>query len=111
MSSPRYKLIFFTPPPNLETIKTAIFATGAGRYPGKGDYSEVCFTTAGASQFRPGHSSNPTIGQPGRLEEVAEVRCEILCCGEQVVRDAVEALKLTHPYETVAYDVVKLEPF
>lgn len=47
----------------------------------------------GVGQFRPGNSANPSIGEKGKLEEVGEVRCEILCVGEGVARQAVEALK------------------
>ena len=96
VSSPpdeRYKLIFFAPPQSLPDIKTAIFSTGAGSYPGKGGYTECCFTTPGVGQFRPGSSANPAIGAPGKLEEVGEVRCETLCVGRDVTKAAVEALK------------------
>lgn len=88
-----YKLVFFTPPQALQAIKSAVFATGAGSYPGKGHYTEVCFTTPGVGQFRPGASAQPAIGSPGKLEEVGEVRCEIFCGGEGVAREAVGALK------------------
>lgn len=98
MSSPtsdqlRYKLIFFAPPQTLQPIKTAVFATGAGSYPGQGDYTEACFTTPGVGQFKPGPSAKPAIGEPSQLQEVGEVRCEILCVGESVTREAVAALK------------------
>lgn len=88
----RYKLIFFTPPQALSPIKAAVFATGAGAHPG-GSYTEACFTTPGVGQFRPGPSAKPAVGEPGKLEEVGEVRCEVLCVGQDVVREAVEALK------------------
>jgi hypothetical protein len=89
----RYKLVFFAPPAALPSIKAALFAARAGRYPGKGDYTEVCFTTPGVGQFRPGDSAKPHIGEPGKLEEVGEVRCETLCVGREVAEQAVEALK------------------
>ncbi|KFY83206.1 hypothetical protein V498_08237 [Pseudogymnoascus sp. VKM F-4517 (FW-2822)] len=107
----RYKLIFFVPPSSLAACKTAIFAAGAGRYPGPGNYTEVCFMTLGNGQFRPGDTAKPAIGAVGKLEELQEVRVETLCNGEEVVRRAVGALKSAHPYEEVAYDVVKLEDF
>lgn len=93
MSAQRFKLVFFTPPQSLPSIKTALFATGAGTYPGKGNYTEVMFTTPGVGQFKPGEGAKPAIGEVGKVEEVGEVRCEILCVGEGVVREAVEALK------------------
>ncbi|EDN96078.1 hypothetical protein SS1G_12284 [Sclerotinia sclerotiorum 1980 UF-70] len=88
-----FKLIFFVPPSHLSTCKTAIFATGAGRYPGPGNYTECCWTTTGTAQFRPGDTANPNIGSVGTLETVEEVRFETLCVGEEIVRSAVEALK------------------
>lgn len=94
MSLPtRYKLVFFVPASSLARCKSAIFAAGAGRYPGPGDYTECCFTTRGTGQFRPGRSANPTVGAVGELEEVDEVRCETLCVGRDAVGKAVEALK------------------
>lgn len=86
----RFKLIFFAPPSSLERCKTAIFATGAGKYD---KYTECCFTTPGIGQFRPSDDAKPVIGKANRLEEVGEVKCEIVCAGEQVTRQAVSALK------------------
>ena len=91
--STRYKLIFFTPPQDLVKIKAAIFSTGAGSYPGPGGYTEVCFTTPGIGQLKPGPGANPHIGTPGQVEEVGEVKCEILCDGSEVAKKAVVALK------------------
>ncbi|KFZ17383.1 hypothetical protein V501_01749 [Pseudogymnoascus sp. VKM F-4519 (FW-2642)] len=107
----RFKLVFFVPPASLAACKTAIFAAGAGCYPGPGNYTEVCWTTLGTGQFRPGDSAKPANGAVGKLEVLEEVRVETLCQGEEVVRRAVEALKSAHPYEEVAYDIVKLEDF
>ncbi|USW58986.1 Putative nitrogen regulatory protein PII/ATP phosphoribosyltransferase [Septoria linicola] len=109
--SDRFKLIFFTPPQDLPKIKQAIFAAGAGRYPGPGGYTECGFATPGVGQFRPGDSANPHIGEKGKVEEVGEVRFETLCVGRDVTRAAVEALKKAHPYEELAYEVYKLEDF
>ena len=89
----RYKLVFFAPPQDLPPIKEAIFATGAGSYPGQGNYTKCAFTTPGIGQFLPGDSANPAIGEPGKPEEVGEARCEILCIGEGVTKEAVAALK------------------
>ncbi|KAA8574841.1 hypothetical protein MFRU_002g04690 [Monilinia fructicola] len=111
VTSQRFKLIFFAPVSALEACKAAIFAVGAGRYPGPGNYTECGWTTLGTAQFRPGNTANPHIGTVGTLEEVAEVRFETLCVGEETIRDAVAALKKVHPYEEPAYEVYKLEGF
>ncbi|KAH6717336.1 structural toxin protein RtxA [Leptodontidium sp. MPI-SDFR-AT-0119] len=111
MTAPSYKLVFFVPQAALEACKTAIFAAGAGRHPGPGNYTEVCWTSTGTGQFRPGETASPHIGKPGALEQIQEVRVETLCLGEDVARKAVEALKSAHPYEEVSYGVFRLEDF
>ena len=89
----RFKLVFFVPPPALEKCKAAVFAAGAGRYPGPGNYTECCWSTKGMGQFRPGGTARPQIGAVGRLEQVEEIRVETLCNGDSTVKMAVEALK------------------
>jgi hypothetical protein len=90
----RFKLVFFVPSSALEACKAAIFAAGAGRYPGPGNYTECFWTTMGTAQFRPGPTANPHIGRVGTLEETQEARVEALCVGEDVARKAVAALKV-----------------
>jgi hypothetical protein len=90
----RFKLVFYVPPSDLAACKTAVFAAGAGRYPGPGNYTECSWTVMGTGQFRPGDAANPHIGEVGALEEVQEVRVETMCVGEDVARKAVEALKM-----------------
>ncbi|CAI4215038.1 unnamed protein product [Parascedosporium putredinis] len=109
--STRFTLVFYVPMAAVEACKTAIFAAGAGKYPGQGEYTECCFTSHGMGQFRPGDAANPHIGQVGALEKVEEARVETLCVGEDVARKAVEALKKAHPYEEPAYAVFRMEDF
>ncbi|KAF2252682.1 structural toxin protein RtxA [Trematosphaeria pertusa] len=110
MSLPqRFKLVFFVPTAAMQTCKSAIFAAGAGKYPGPGGYTECAFTSKGTGQFRPGDAANPNIGKVGELEEVEEMRVESICVGREVAVKAVEALKKAHPYEEPAYEVYKME--
>lgn len=102
-----YKLAFFTPIDAAETVKEAVFASGAGRI---GNYEACCFQTHGTGQFRPLRGANPHIGQAGELEHVEEFKIELVC-SDAVIRDAVAALKAAHPYEEPAYEVWKLEDF
>jgi hypothetical protein len=95
MATPtRYKPIFSVPISALKSWKAAIFAAGAGRYPGSGNYTECCWTSLGTGQFRPGDTAHPNIGSVGVLEKVEEVRVETLCVGKDVARKAVEVLKM-----------------
>jgi hypothetical protein len=108
MANPtQFKLIFRVPPSHLEACKEAVFAAGAGTYPG-GLYSRVSFETLGMDQFCPSENSTPFIGCPGQLEKVEEYRVETLCVGEDVMRSSVKALRKAHPYEQVVVEVIQL---
>ena len=100
-----YKLAFFVPVENAESVKEAVFATGAGRI---GDYEACCFQTPGTGQFRPLAGANPHIGRVGDLERVEELKVELVC-EDHRIRKAVAALKAAHPYEEPAFDVWRLE--
>lgn len=102
-----YKLGFYVPASHLEQVKQAVFATGAGRI---GAYDCCCWQAAGQGQFRPLDGSKPWIGRQGSVETVDEFRVELVCV-EELIKAAVAAMKLAHPYEEPAYDVVKLERF
>lgn len=100
-----YKLSFFVPDEQLAEVKAAVFATGAGKI---GDYDHCCWQVLGQGQFRPLKGSNPFIGSVGDIESVSEWKVELVC-SDELIADAVLALKEAHPYEEPAYDVWKLE--
>lgn len=100
-----YKLAFFVPRDDAQAVKEAVFATGAGRI---GDYEACCFQTLGTGQFRPLPGATPHIGKVGDLEQVEELKVELVC-EDSLIGNAVAALKLAHPYEEPAYDVWRLE--
>jgi len=105
MNSQNYKLVFTVPSTHANAVRVAIGEAGAGRL---GNYSFCSFTTKGIGRFRPENGAKPVIGEIGRLEEVEEEKVECQCDGG--VLDAVlAALRHTHPYEEIAYDVWKLE--
>lgn len=99
-----FKLCFFVPEENVETVKQAIFAAGAGHL---GDYDQCSWQTLGRGQFRPLPGSHPHIGQQGEVAAVAEYRVETLCAKEHI-RAVIAALRLAHPYEEPAFDVIEL---
>ncbi|ROQ20431.1 hypothetical protein EDC38_1036 [Marinimicrobium koreense] len=99
-----YKLAFFVPESHLETVKAAVFATGAGRI---GDYDSCCWQSLGQGQFRPLAGSQPFLGRQGEVERVAEYRVELVCA-DDLIRPAISALRAAHPYEEPAYDVWQL---
>ena len=99
-----YKLGFYVPPSHLETVKSALFAAGAGRI---GNYDSCAWQTLGRGQYRPLSGSQPYLGQTGVVETVEEYRVELVCADE-LLQQVIKALKTTHPYEEPAFDVVKL---
>ncbi len=99
-----YKLVFFVPQPQLDEVKQAVFATGAGRI---GDYDQCCWQVLGEGQFRPLSGSDPFLGEEGEVTRVTEYRVELVC-EDSLIVDAVAAMKAAHPYEEPAFDVIKL---
>lgn len=102
-----YKMIFYVPQENAEEVKKAIFKTGSGSI---GNYSNCSWETLGVGQFLPMDGARPSLGKIGALERVPELRVEVLC-EEKNIRLAIEALRLTHPYEEPAFEVISLEKF
>lgn len=102
-----YKLCFYVPAENLDSVKSAVFVAGAGRI---GDYDHCCWQTLGDGQFRPLQGSTPHIGEWGNIEQVAEYKVEMVCADE-FIEAVLAALKTAHPYEEVAFDVWRLEQF
>ncbi|MDX1320662.1 MAG: YqfO family protein [Oceanospirillum sp.] len=100
-----YKLAFFVPESHLEPVKNAVFETGAGRI---GHYDHCCWQIKGQGQFRPLEGSHPHIGSQNELETVEEYRVELVC-EDSLIKQAIAAMKLAHPYEEPAYDVFRLE--
>lgn len=99
-----YKIVFFVPESHLETVKSAVFAAGAGRI---GHYDACCWQVPGQGQFKPLSGSQPFIGNLNELEVVSEYRVEMVC-GDEYIHAAVDALRHAHPYEEPAFDVWRL---
>ena len=103
-----YKLVFFVPDSHVEEVKEAIFATGAGKI---GNYSHCSWQTLGQGQFKPLQGSDPFSGIQGNLSRCEEWRVELVL-EKSLAKEAITALKNTHPYETPAYDLLELiDPF
>ena len=88
----------------LDATRDAVFAAGAGRI---GDYERCSWYAAGTGTYLGGEGTNPTLGEAGREERVAELRVETVV-PEGRLADVVAALKEAHPYEEPAYDVYPL---
>ena len=99
------KLTVFVPETHLDAVREAIIAAGAGHI---GRYADCTFTLHGEGSFRPLAGAHPYLGSPGKREIVAEARVEAVYAPyrEQAI---LAAMRLAHPYEEIAYDIVELE--
>ena len=86
-------------------VLAALYAAGAGQI---GHYTDCSFRTEGTGTFIPGAGTQPAIGSINQPEIVPEVRLEVLL---PLHRQAavLRALRAAHPYEEVAYELIKLE--
>ena len=82
-----------------------MFEAGAGRI---GNYDCCAWQTRGEGQFRPLDGSSPFLGNQGQIEKVIEHKLEMVC-EEQCLEAVIAALKRAHPYEEVAYTVIRTE--
>lgn len=99
------KLITFVPVEQTETVLHALHQAGAGTM---GNYVNVSFRSAGTGSFLPTGPANPAIGAVGEQEHVPENRVEVILPA-YLQNSVVRALLAAHPYEEVAYDLVRLE--
>lgn len=95
------KIVTFVPAEHVDRVADSMSSAGAGVI---GHYEDCSFRTEGIGTFRGDESTKPSVGAKGRLERVREVRLEMSARSWQV--DAIlNAMKKSHPYEEVAYEV------
>lgn len=102
-----YFIAFYAPPEHTDNIKQALFTAGAGRI---GNYACCAWQTTGTGQFMPLDTAKPFIGDIGRVEKTTEVRVEMVC-DDAYIQEVIRALHTVHPYETPAFQVIRLESF
>jgi len=102
-----YKLIYFVPIEAKEKTKEALFSLGVGKF---NNYESCSFEVLGQGQFKPINNANPYIGTKDTIEYVNEYKVEMIC-SDELIKKAVEVLKEAHPYEEVAYEVLRLADF
>ena len=93
------KLVTFVPKSHKDQVCHALYNAGAGHI---GAYSHCSFQIEGKGSFKPNNHSNPYVGKVGKLEEVEEVRLELIL-PKHTIKQVIHALKQAHPYEEVAY--------
>ncbi|MBS1729795.1 MAG: Nif3-like dinuclear metal center hexameric protein [Bacteroidetes bacterium] len=99
------KLYTYVPLSHKEKILEALFAAGGGLI---SDYSECSFSAEGKGTFKAGENSKPFLGEIGKRAEVDEAKVEIIF-PSWLQQTMIDTLKKSHPYEEVAYEVIRLE--
>jgi dinuclear metal center YbgI/SA1388 family protein len=101
---PQDKVVTFVPEEDAARVVDAMADAGAGVI---GDYTRCAWLAGGTGTFRAGPDTRPSVGTPGQVTAVAEVRVEMVAPRGR--RAAVlAALRSAHPYEEPAIDVVEL---
>lgn len=99
------KLVTFVPSDYKDQVANAVFQAGAGHI---GHYDECGYTSQGKGTFRAGAHTNPFVGKKHQRHTEPEDRFETIF---PVFRQShvVRALKESHPYEEVAFDIYPLD--
>jgi hypothetical protein len=84
---------------------SALYAAGAGQI---GKYTDCSFRFPGQGTYTPGPDADPFEGEPGKPETADELRLEVLL-PLRLQRSVLQAMRAAHPYEEVAYDLIRLE--
>lgn len=98
------KLYTFVPVEYAEKVRSAIFEAGGGHI---GNYSECSFNAPGEGTYKAGDDTNPFAGEKNKRHSENEIKIEIIF-PQWLQQPIISALLAAHPYEEVAYDLVKL---
>jgi dinuclear metal center YbgI/SA1388 family protein len=99
------KLVTFVPTNYIDAVRNAIFEAGAGVI---GNYDCCSYNIEGQGTFRASENSNPFVGKKGEIHFEKEIRLETIM-PKYIQNKVIDALKKTHPYEEIAYDIYPLE--
>jgi dinuclear metal center YbgI/SA1388 family protein len=99
------KLATFCPLGYAEKIREALFYVGAGNI---GNYDQCSFNVSGQGTFRASDKANPFVGETNKLHLEEEIKIEVIF-PDHLQNDVISALKKSHPYEEVAYDIYSLK--
>lgn len=99
------KLVTYVPQSHLQNVQQALFDAGCGHI---GNYDHCSFLVNGTGTYRGNSQTTPFAGKPGEDHQEGEVRIETVF-PKWLQKKVLTALKQSHPYEEVAYDIYQLE--
>lgn len=98
------KITVGVPESHADIVRKALGQAGAGKI---GNYDYASFSVKGTGRFRPLKGANPSIGDIGKIEEVAEEQIQTICRKADLER-VIQAIRSVHPYEEPVIDVIPL---
>ena len=99
------KLSVFVPSEYTHQVSEALFKAGAGNI---GNYSDCSFDQIGTGTFKPLENASPFEGKIGEISKVEEHKMEVIV-PTHCLSNVLNAMKNSHPYEEIAYDIVALK--
>jgi dinuclear metal center YbgI/SA1388 family protein len=99
------KVVTFVPEEAVDDVSAAMAAAGGGIV---GNYGHCSFRNRGTGTFKGNEHSSPVIGRKKVLERVSEIRLEMPVDDDRLAA-VLAALRASHPYEEVAYDIYPVE--
>ncbi|MEJ5306077.1 MAG: Nif3-like dinuclear metal center hexameric protein [Ignavibacteria bacterium] len=103
--STQYKLVTFVPETYVSNLINKLSEAGAGVI---GNYTHCSYQLKGKGTFFGLENTNPAVGVKGKLEEVEEIRLEMIF-EKWNLNKVLKALLDNHPYEEPAYDIYPLQ--
>ena len=100
----KVKITVTMPPESTDSVRNAIFNSGAGII---GNYSHCSIVSKCIGTFKPSENTNPYIGEKNKIDIVEEEKLEFIC-DINIVSKVIKALRNTHPYEEPAINIVPL---
>ncbi|NQX90980.1 MAG: Nif3-like dinuclear metal center hexameric protein [Flavobacteriales bacterium] len=99
------KVRVYVPTKDLDSVSQAMWDAGAGEI---GNYDQCSFRSEGKGTFRAGDGTNPHVGEQGEIHEETESCLEVVV-ETWKLNSVLKAMRKSHPYEEVAYDVHDLQ--
>ena len=99
------KITSYVPEEYLDVVLNSLYKAGAGEIE---NYSNCCFTSKGEGRYLGNKQSNPKFGNKEKLTKTPETLISLVFPihkKNKVIKNLIHS----HPYESVAYEIVKIE--
>jgi dinuclear metal center YbgI/SA1388 family protein len=103
-ADPVDKVVTYVPESAVEKVIDALTGAGAGEV---GDYERCAWTATGIGTFVPTAMATPVVGASGERSTIEQRRVEMVL-PRRHRRDALAALRASHPYDQPRVDVYEL---